>query len=114
MFYDDMFYNDMFPDSVMVYIYNDMFHEDMFCDDVFYDVMFCDVMFCDDMLYDDVILCSSKPQQYKIAKYCEDVLGDLLLTKPLTDFPVSTLTPPSDMLSSVGWPPGGHIKYLSL
>nr|QNT60760.1 phospholipase C beta [Dugesia japonica] len=25
----------------------------------------------------------SKPQQYKLAKYCEDILGDLLLTKPI-------------------------------
>ncbi len=31
----------------------------------------------------------SKPQQYKIAKYCEELLGDYLLTKPLDNVPVS-------------------------
>ena len=36
-----------------------------------------------------VLSVHSKPQQYKIAKYCEDVLGDLLLTKSLSEYPVS-------------------------
>ena len=31
----------------------------------------------------------SKPQQYKLAKFCEDILGNYLLTKPLDNVPVS-------------------------
>jgi phosphatidylinositol phospholipase C beta len=31
----------------------------------------------------------SKPQQFKLAKYCEEILGDYLLTKPLESNPVS-------------------------
>ena len=30
----------------------------------------------------------SKFQQYKMAKYCEDILGDFLLKKPLDSHPV--------------------------
>lgn len=30
----------------------------------------------------------SKSQQYKLAKYCDEVLGDLLLREPLKDYPV--------------------------
>ncbi len=41
-------------------------------------------------LTDQLCICSfSKPQQYKIAKYSEDILGDYLLTKPLDNVPVS-------------------------
>ncbi|XP_034018072.1 1-phosphatidylinositol 4,5-bisphosphate phosphodiesterase beta-4-like isoform X2 [Thalassophryne amazonica] len=29
----------------------------------------------------------SKPQQYKMAKYCEEIFGDLLLKQPLENFP---------------------------
>lgn len=29
-----------------------------------------------------------KAQQYKLAKYCDEILGDLLLKEPLPDFPV--------------------------
>ena len=31
----------------------------------------------------------SKAQQFKLAKYCEEILGDYLLTKPLDSHPVS-------------------------
>ena len=31
----------------------------------------------------------SRPQQYKMAKYCEDIFGDLLLKEPLQEFPLS-------------------------
>lgn len=31
----------------------------------------------------------SKAQQYKLAKYCDEVLGDLLLKEPLKDYPVT-------------------------
>lgn len=31
----------------------------------------------------------SKKQQYKLAKYCDEILGDLLLKEPLKDYPVS-------------------------
>ncbi|XP_057321910.1 1-phosphatidylinositol 4,5-bisphosphate phosphodiesterase-like [Microplitis mediator] len=37
-------------------------------------------------------------QQYKLAKYCDDILGDLLLKEPLKDFPLEPghpLPPPS-------------------
>ncbi|XP_034942124.1 1-phosphatidylinositol 4,5-bisphosphate phosphodiesterase-like [Chelonus insularis] len=37
-------------------------------------------------------------QQYKLAKYCDDILGDLLLKEPLKDYPLepgSPLPPPS-------------------
>ncbi|XP_035728404.1 1-phosphatidylinositol 4,5-bisphosphate phosphodiesterase-like isoform X1 [Vespa mandarinia] len=30
----------------------------------------------------------SKKQQYKLAKYCDEILGDLLLKEPLKDFPL--------------------------
>ncbi len=33
----------------------------------------------------------SKPQQYKLAKYCEDVLGEFLLNRPLDNVPVSRI-----------------------
>lgn len=33
----------------------------------------------------------SKPQQYKMAKYCEEIFGDFLLKQPLENFPVSPL-----------------------
>lgn len=29
-----------------------------------------------------------KSQQYKMAKYCDEILGDLLLKEPLPDYPV--------------------------
>lgn len=29
-----------------------------------------------------------KAQQYKLAKYCDEILGDLLLKEPLPDYPV--------------------------
>jgi phosphatidylinositol phospholipase C beta len=32
----------------------------------------------------------SKPQQFKLAKYCEEIFGDFLLTKPLDNYPVCT------------------------
>lgn len=31
----------------------------------------------------------SKGQQYKLAKYCDEILGDLLLREPLKEYPVS-------------------------
>lgn len=33
----------------------------------------------------------SKKQQYKLAKYCDEILGDLLLKEPLKEYPVSLL-----------------------
>ncbi|XP_063228854.1 1-phosphatidylinositol 4,5-bisphosphate phosphodiesterase isoform X2 [Bacillus rossius redtenbacheri] len=39
-----------------------------------------------------------KAQQYKLAKYCNDILGDLLLKEPLPDYPLepgAPLPPPS-------------------
>ena len=30
----------------------------------------------------------SKKQQYKMAKYCDEILGDLLLKEPLPNYPV--------------------------
>lgn len=30
-----------------------------------------------------------KAQQYKLAKYCDEILGDLLLKEPLPEYPVS-------------------------
>ncbi|CAH8510930.1 unnamed protein product [Heterobilharzia americana] len=35
----------------------------------------------------------SKHQQYKLAKYCEEILGDMLLTKPLDNFPLEPGVP---------------------
>ena len=32
-----------------------------------------------------------KAQQYKMAKYCDEILGDFLLKEPLPDYPVSGL-----------------------
>lgn len=40
-----------------------------------------------------VYLClsvTSKPQQYKMAKYCEEIFGDFLLKQPLENYPVNT------------------------
>ncbi|XP_076872912.1 1-phosphatidylinositol 4,5-bisphosphate phosphodiesterase beta-4 isoform X2 [Brachyhypopomus gauderio] len=42
----------------------------------------------------------SKPQQYKMAKYCEDIFGDLLLKQPLEGFPIEAGRPlpsPNDL-----------------
>ncbi|XP_036437670.1 1-phosphatidylinositol 4,5-bisphosphate phosphodiesterase beta-4-like [Colossoma macropomum] len=42
----------------------------------------------------------SKPQQYKMAKYCEDIFGDLLLKQPLEGFPIEPGRPlpsPTDL-----------------
>uniref|UniRef100_A0A182YQM4 Phosphoinositide phospholipase C n=1 Tax=Anopheles stephensi TaxID=30069 RepID=A0A182YQM4_ANOST len=39
-----------------------------------------------------------KSQQYKLAKYCDEILGDLLLKEPIQDFPLepgAVLPPPS-------------------
>ena len=39
-----------------------------------------------------------KAQQYKLAKYCDEILGDLLLKEPLEDYPLdigAVLPPPS-------------------
>ena len=33
----------------------------------------------------------SKPQQWKMAKYCEDIFGEYLLKKPLDGIPVSII-----------------------
>ncbi|GBL97838.1 hypothetical protein AVEN_175635-1, partial [Araneus ventricosus] len=30
----------------------------------------------------------NKKQQYKLAKYCDDILGDLLLKEPIPGFPL--------------------------
>ncbi|XP_068197850.1 1-phosphatidylinositol 4,5-bisphosphate phosphodiesterase beta-4-like isoform X2 [Antennarius striatus] len=35
----------------------------------------------------------SKPQQYKMAKYCEELFGDFLLKQPLENFPIETGRP---------------------
>jgi len=32
-----------------------------------------------------------KAQQYKMAKYCDEIFGDLLLKEPLPEYPVWTL-----------------------
>ena len=38
-----------------------------------------------------MFLCiTSKPQQYKMAKYCEEIFGDFLLKQPLENYPVNT------------------------
>jgi phosphatidylinositol phospholipase C beta len=42
----------------------------------------------------------SKKQQYKLAKYCDEILGELLLKEPLTNFPLEPGTPlpsPNDL-----------------
>lgn len=42
----------------------------------------------------------SKPQQYKMAKYCEEIFGDLLLKQPLDGFPIEAGRPlpsPNDL-----------------
>ncbi len=35
----------------------------------------------------------SKKQQYKMAKYCDEILGDLLLKEPLPNYPLEPGTP---------------------
>uniref|UniRef100_A0A665V4Y1 1-phosphatidylinositol 4,5-bisphosphate phosphodiesterase n=1 Tax=Echeneis naucrates TaxID=173247 RepID=A0A665V4Y1_ECHNA len=42
----------------------------------------------------------SKPQQYKMAKYCEEIFGDLLLKQPLENYPIEPARPlpsPNDL-----------------
>lgn len=42
----------------------------------------------------------SKPQQYKMARYCEEIFGDLLLKQPLENFPIEAGRPlpsPNDL-----------------
>lgn len=36
----------------------------------------------------ELILSYSKKQQYKLAKYCDDCLGDMLLREPLPNYSV--------------------------
>ncbi|XP_047099510.1 1-phosphatidylinositol 4,5-bisphosphate phosphodiesterase isoform X3 [Schistocerca piceifrons] len=45
-----------------------------------------------------------KAQQYKLAKYCNDILGDLLLKEPLPDYPLepgAPLPPPSALKNKI-------------
>lgn len=42
-----------------------------------------------DLQYFTCVLIASKPQQYKMAKYCEEIFGELLLKQPLENFPVN-------------------------
>ncbi|TMS11983.1 1-phosphatidylinositol 4,5-bisphosphate phosphodiesterase beta-4 [Larimichthys crocea] len=42
----------------------------------------------------------SKPQQYKMAKYCEEIFGELLLKQPLENYPIESARPlpsPNDL-----------------
>ncbi|KAJ8275383.1 hypothetical protein COCON_G00100080 [Conger conger] len=54
---------------------------------------------CTDILFKDVIQARpfenhcSKPQQYKMARYCEEIFGDLLLKQPLESFPIEAGRP---------------------
>lgn len=62
------------------------------------DILFKDVIYA---LRDTAFVTSDYPiilsfenhcclkQQYKLAKYCDEILGDLLLKEPLKDYPVS-------------------------
>uniref|UniRef100_A0A671M6L3 1-phosphatidylinositol 4,5-bisphosphate phosphodiesterase n=1 Tax=Sinocyclocheilus anshuiensis TaxID=1608454 RepID=A0A671M6L3_9TELE len=46
----------------------------------------------------------TKHQQYKLARYCEDIFGDLLLKQPLDDFPMeagSPLPSPNDLKGKI-------------
>ncbi|XP_052002111.1 1-phosphatidylinositol 4,5-bisphosphate phosphodiesterase beta-4 [Xyrauchen texanus] len=46
----------------------------------------------------------TKNQQYKLARYCEDIFGDLLLKQPLDDFPMeagSPLPSPNDLRGKI-------------
>ncbi|XP_050994378.1 1-phosphatidylinositol 4,5-bisphosphate phosphodiesterase beta-4 isoform X4 [Labeo rohita] len=42
----------------------------------------------------------SKPQQYKMAKYCEEIFGDLLLKQPLEGFPVRDILFPRTQIQT--------------
>lgn len=65
------------------------------------DILFKDVIYA---LRDTAFVTSDYPiilsfenhcclkQQYKLAKYCDEILGDLLLKEPLKDYPVIKLT----------------------
>lgn len=44
-----------------------------------------------DMICVFVTVLLSKPQQYKMAKYCEEIFGDLLLKQPLENYVVNLL-----------------------
>jgi len=46
----------------------------------------------------------SRPQQYKMAKYCDEIFGDLLFKEPLADYPLApgvALPPPSRLLNKI-------------
>ena len=46
----------------------------------------------------------SRNQQYKMAKYCDDIFGDLLLKEPLPDYPLEPgkpLPPPARLLRKI-------------
>jgi len=46
----------------------------------------------------------SRPQQYKMAKYCDEIFGELLLKEPITDFPLDpgqALPPPSRLKNKI-------------
>lgn len=52
----------------------------------------CAVFFLMLVFYITILCQTSKPQQYKMAKYCEEIFGDLLLKQPLENFPVNKLS----------------------
>ena len=45
----------------------------------------------------------SKPQQYKLAKYCDEILGEYLLKSPLDGYPVGLFLPDCVFSTGVSW-----------
>ena len=45
----------------------------------------------------------SRQQQYKMAKYCDEIFGDMLLKEPLPDFPVLHNSTSFSLLIHSGW-----------
>ncbi|XP_076353966.1 1-phosphatidylinositol 4,5-bisphosphate phosphodiesterase-like [Tachypleus tridentatus] len=73
---------------------------DILCKDVFYAIRDCAFITSDYPIILSFENHCSKSQQYKLAKYCDEILGDLLLKEPLPEFPLEPGIPlpsPNDL-----------------
>ncbi|XP_013772515.1 1-phosphatidylinositol 4,5-bisphosphate phosphodiesterase-like [Limulus polyphemus] len=73
---------------------------DILCKDVFYAIRDCAFITSDYPIILSFENHCSKSQQYKLAKYCDEILGDLLMKEPLPEFPLEPGVPlpsPNDL-----------------
>ncbi|XP_013782040.2 1-phosphatidylinositol 4,5-bisphosphate phosphodiesterase-like [Limulus polyphemus] len=73
---------------------------DILCKDVFYAIRDCAFVTSDYPVILSFENHCSKTQQYKLARYCDEILGELLLKEPLPEYPLEPGVPlpsPNDM-----------------